>query len=177
MEEEIWKDIPGYEGLYMVSNLGNVKSLNYMHTHKEHLLSPGISKGYLIVVLRNNNKSKNMLVHRLVYQSFNGEIPEGMTVNHIDEDKTNNKLNNLNLLTRAENNVWGTRIERVSKAQLNSIKTSKHVMCVETGIAYPSIKEVERQTGINNRHICGACRGERHTAGGYHWKYIENGEF
>jgi len=108
MEEiEIWKDIPGYEGKYQVSNLGNVKSMNYMHTKKEHILIKRVQPtGYHTVTFCKNGKAKQYLVHRIVYQTFAGEIPEGMQVNHIDENKLNNNIGNLNLMTPKENCNW-----------------------------------------------------------------------
>ena len=85
---EIWKKIEGYEN-YEVSNLGNVKSLNYNHTGKEQILKAGKTKqGYLYVILHKNGKRKKYLIHRLVYETFNGPIPEGMQCNHISEVKT-----------------------------------------------------------------------------------------
>jgi len=179
MEEiEIWKDIPGYEGKYQVSNLGNVKSMNYMHTKKEHILIKSVQPtGYHTVTFCKNGKAKQYLVHRIVYQTFAGEIPEGMQVNHIDENKLNNNIDNLNLMTPKENCNWGTHIERCSKGMIgkliNNKFRSKKILCVETEIIYPSISEAERQVHINKCNIIGCCKGRYRTAGGYHWKYIE----
>lgn len=120
---EVWKDIEGYEGLYQVSNFGRVKSLNYHRTGREGILTLKLSKrtkrsgiGYLSAHLWKNGKGKYYSVHRLVWTAFNGEIPKGLQVNHIDENPLNNCIWNLNLMTCKENNNYGTRNKRVSES-------------------------------------------------------------
>ena len=106
---EIWKDIPGYEGKYMVSNLGNIKSLNYHRSGKEGLMSTvltGIKKRqYKAVNLYINNKGKLERVHQLVAMSFLGFIKNknGIVVDHINNDQLDNKLENLQIITIREN--------------------------------------------------------------------------
>ena len=107
-EEEVWKEIPNYEGKYMVSDQGNVKSLNFNRTGKERLLkqTPGGDGGsYLRVSLWKDNRSKHYKVHQLVSMAFLGHVPCGMdiVVDHIDNDSLNNNLNNLQLITAREN--------------------------------------------------------------------------
>lgn len=126
--EEIWKDIKEYEGLYQVSNLGNVKSLDRWGNKRKRLYKgkiltlklPKSTKrsniGYLQAHLWKNGKGKYYSVHRLVWTTFNGDIPKGLEVNHIDENKHNNRLDNLNLLTSKENKNWGTRNKRIADA-------------------------------------------------------------
>ena len=100
--EEIWKDAPGYEGRYQVSNLGKVKSLNYNRTCKEVILKAGKDgRGYLRVVLRKDGNSITNTIHRLVMLAFVGE--SGLDVNHINGIKTDNRLENLEYCTRSEN--------------------------------------------------------------------------
>jgi hypothetical protein len=121
--EEIWKDIPNYEGLYQVSNLGIVKSLRF---NKEKILKQRISnKGYLLVNLRNNNNDKTYSVHKLVAITFLNHKPCGMklVIDHIDNDKKNNNSNNLIEISNREN---------CSKDKKN--KTSKY-----TGISFCKI--------------------------------------
>ena len=171
---EIWKDIIGYDN-YQVSNLGNVKSLNYRHTGKEQVLKAGKNKdGYLYIILCKNGKTKKYLIHRLVYEAFNGPIPEGMQCNHISENKTENNLENLNLMTHKENCNWGTRNERASKAKING-KLSKPVIQYDLNgnliKEYPSASEVERQTGYAQTHISKCCRWLLKTAYNYIWRY------
>ena len=106
MEEEIWKDIEGFEGLYQVSNLGRVKSLVRPYRRTEKILTPTDNgQGYLIVGLRIPGSVKGMLVHRLVMQAF-GPIDnkDEMSVNHKDFNTHNNKLENLEWCTHLENN-------------------------------------------------------------------------
>ena len=110
---EIWKDIPDYEGLYQVSTLGNVKSLK---RGKERLLKPSkTNNGYMFVTLYKNTKHKIFKVHRLVAMTFL-ENPNNLScVNHKDENKDNNHVDNLEFCTHEYNNNYGTRNERVSK--------------------------------------------------------------
>lgn len=126
LKGEIWKPVKGYEGLYEASDMGRVKSLNYGRMGEERLMKPTLKEGgYLVVNLWRNNKCRLVRVHRLVYEAFNGYIPpftnyghgdERMEINHIDEDKTNNKLSNLELVSHKENNAHETRKERQKKA-------------------------------------------------------------
>lgn len=91
----------GYEGMYQVSTFGNVKSLKY---NKERLLKQGIKKaGYHIVVLSKKGKLKQFTVHRLVAEAFFNMIPKNLVVDHIDGNKSNNHLYNLQLITQTEN--------------------------------------------------------------------------
>lgn len=185
MSEEIWKDIKGFEGLYQVSNLGQVKSLERFRkgengslvTVKEKILKPQInSNGYYQVGLCKNSKVKRYMVHRLVYEAFNGQIPEDLQVNHINEVKTDNRLENLNLMTCKENNNWGTRNERASIKMTNG-KLSKVVLqfTLEDVLIkeYPSAMQVYRETGFKQSRICDCCNGKRKQAYGFKWKYKE----
>lgn len=106
MCNEIWRDIEGYEGLYQVSNLGRVKSLEKqcgVQIQKEKILKPGLVKGgYYRVGLTKNGIRKSKLVHRLVAETF---IPINLTVNHKDGNKSNNTVDNLEWTTQKENNI------------------------------------------------------------------------
>ena len=193
--QEIWKDIPGYEGLYQVSNQGRVKAIEHIDRagkkRKEKYLKPSKSiDGYYRVALSKEGIRHTKLVARIEYEAFYGPIPEGMQVNHINEIKTDNRLENLNLMTAKENNNWGTRIERASKT--NSIvmknrkdqsKPVKQYNLDGVYIAtYPSIIEAERQTGVKRQTIGFCCRRKickdgkgcfyiAKSAGGYLWSY------
>jgi len=127
---EIWRDIEGYEGLYQVSNYGRVRSLDRTTfansrwgkvrsmNFKGRIIKQFVGKnGYMKVSLCKDGKVHSKDIHRLVYEAFIGEIVEEMQVNHIDENKTNNKVENLNLLTPKENTNWGTAIERMKKTK------------------------------------------------------------
>lgn len=136
--EEIWKDIYyfnkptnewiDYRGIYEVSSLGRIRSVDRyvrgFNHNKEHLkLIKGVilktrpnRNGYWLAHLAKEGKHRDYSVHRLVYFSFNPNADTNLTVNHIDEDISNNKLENLNLLSMIENNNWGTRNDRLSKS-------------------------------------------------------------
>lgn len=174
---EIWKDIKGYEGLYQVSNLGNVKSLNYNKTKKEKQLTKLTIMGYIKVGLSKNGKVKVHFVHRLVWEAFNGPIPEGMCVNHINEDKTDNRYpENLNLMTHRENNNWGTRNKRISEKRRNG-KGSKPVLQYDLEgnfiKEWPNAYEIERQLGFSQANINKCCLEKFKKSHSYIWKYKE----
>ena len=115
---EIWKDIEGYENLYQVSNLGRVKSLNYNHTGKEKIMKAKKDKGYLRVQLYKDGKPKFYSVHRLVATSFLPNPNNLSQVNHIDEDKSNNIVDNLEWCSAKYNSNYGTRIQRIVEKSL-----------------------------------------------------------
>lgn len=113
-QEEIWKDIPDYEGYYQVSNLGRVKSLERkciansyggIKLKKEKILSPSFNKGYLYVVLYFNRNKKTKSIHQLVAMAFLGHTPCGykIVVDHINNIKTDNRIENLQLISNREN--------------------------------------------------------------------------
>lgn len=195
--EEVYKDIEGYEGLYQVSNLGNVKSLNYSKTKKENVLKPGIRNGYLKVDLCKNKTRKTYSVHRLVAQAFI-ENPNNLPmINHKDECKTNNVVSNLEWCTQKYNSNYGTRNERlgkaISKANTNNPKHSKAVAKSLTNnqkiskavgafkygelvFTFPSTQEAHRQ-GYNSGAVVACCRNCFNRPGnnvykGYEWRYL-----
>lgn len=179
--KEQWKTIEDYPN-YQVSNLGNVKSLDYKGTGKEKMLKPQKNrKGYLTVTLYKNRKGKIFMVHRLVYETFVGEIPDGMQCNHINEKKDDNRLENLNLMTPKENSNWGTRNKRMTEAKkgVPNIKLSKTVLQIDKNTneviaEFPSTMEVERQFGFDRGTITNCCNGKRYKyAYGFIWKYKE----
>lgn len=106
--QEVWKDIKGYEGLYQISNLGNVKSLkrkslNFKCEKDKILINCKTSQGYEKVMLCKNKQVKNQMIHRLVAKAFIPNPNNLLEINHIDGDKTNNKVSNLEWCTRSEN--------------------------------------------------------------------------
>ena len=174
MEEE-WKNIRDYEGLYMISSYGRVKSLgrwvNYKNKGKKwqegKILKPLVKKGgYLHVGLWKNGKLKFFTVHRLVAQAFIPNPNNLPQVNHKDENKENNFVKNLEYCDAKYNNNFGTRNERISKPVLQIDKTTNEVIA-----EFPSTMEVQRQLGINNSSISQCCNGKRNTAGGFKWRY------
>lgn len=111
--EEIWKDIEGYDGTYQVSNLGRVKSINAHNTGKEYTLTLMDKKGYYQVHINYKGKSKYLGVHRLVAKAFIPNQNNYHCVNHKNENKKDNRVENLEWCTHAYNNRYGTRIQRV----------------------------------------------------------------
>ena len=163
--KEIWKTIaeaPDYE----VSNLGRVASKKY--TTKRILKQSKKPNGYYEVGLcYETNKRKWFLVHRLVMSAFNPiEGMEYMEVNHKDEDKSNNVIENLEWVTSMENCNYGDRNQKLS--QKHSVK----VLCVETGIIYDSGKQASELTGTCRSSISNCLNGKRNKAGGFHWKEV-----
>lgn len=162
---EIFKDIKGYKGLYQVSTHGNVKALGNggSNASKEKILKPNKDKkGYLMVGLCKQGKRKMCKIHRLVAMVFIENPNNFREINHKDEDKTNNRVTNLEWCDRKHNINYGTRTE----------KCSKQVLCLETDKTYPSTMEVKRQLGLNTGNISQCCNGKRKTCGGYTWKYV-----
>ncbi len=115
---EIWKSIEGYEGLYEVSNLGNVRSLNWHLTGTIRVLKPRQNGyGYLSVILYKNGKMKKFYVHRLVASAFLPNPQNLPQVNHKDENKTNNSIENLEWCSCKDNINFGTGIKRRAEAR------------------------------------------------------------
>ena len=171
MEKEIWKDIEGYEGLYKVSNMGNVKSLKY---GKERILKAGKNRGgYLYVFLYKDGKAKNYTVHKLVGNAFLSNPQGYKELNHKDEDKTNNCVDNLEWCSRLYNNTYNDRAKKAGKKI--GKKLSKPVIAIDkrTGLVleFSSALEAERETGIANGNIIQCCKGKRNSCGGFYWMY------
>lgn len=161
-----------FTGYYEVSNLGRVKSLGNGKTHKtERILNLGKTRdGYQTIGLCKGGKKKTFRVNRIVWESFNGQIPEGMHVNHINEDKLDNHLDNLNIMSPKENNNWGTRIERLSKS---IIQYTLDGVYVHTWLNTAIVEKELGHLGYDSAHIWECCNGKRKTHKGYIWKYKE----
>lgn len=178
--EEIWKDIKDYEGRYQVSNYGRVRSLNYMRTGEMRVMKQQYNDrtGYKHIILRHkNSRQKLYLIHRLVAMAFIPN-PDGLPqVNHIDEDKTNNCVWNLEWCTAKYNTNYGSRNEQAAKTQTNRPDCSKRVyQYTKSGAfvqSYPSMKEAKRQTGIDRRSIRACCNNKPRykSAGNYIWSF------
>ena len=170
MEE--WRNIKGYEGYYQVSNLGRVKSLNYNKTGKEGIMkSHDNGYGYLEVQLSKDGKVKHCRVNRLVAQAFLPNPDNLPEVNHKDEDKTNNCVENLEWCSKLYNINYGTGSKRSAE------KRSKSVFSVdkESGLImwWQSANEAGRVLGINQGHITMCCQGKLKSAGGHIWFYAD----
>lgn len=187
---EIWKDIENYEGFYQVSNLGRIKSLardaykpnGIVNCHvKEKILVPSLDGGgYPIVGLCKNGKRKIMKVHRLVAMAFIPNPENKPQVNHIDEVKINNVVENLEWCDASFNINFGTRNER-SVQNRRSYKLGNHprakaIFCEELNKKFDCIKSAEEELGVNINCIVGACKGRQKTAGGFHWRYADEND-
>ena len=168
MIKEYWKPVVGYEGLYMVSNWGRIKSMNYNHSGKERIMKQKIQGGYYSVNLSKNGIIKTYLVHRLVAEAFIPNLNNYKEVNHKDENKTNNVVSNLEWCDRLYNVRYGTGIERRSKTQ------SKTVLQYDLNgnliKEWKSINECGRN-GFKKSNICKCCNGKQKTHKGFIWKY------
>ena len=178
MREE-WRPVVGYEGLYEVSNMGNVKSLERMkwngrgyHKIPERILKASKSSNdYLFVSLWKDGKRKQHRVHRLVAQAFIQFVPqEGVMydVDHRNTDRTDNRAINL---------YWVSRSQNMNNPITNS-KLSKPVIAIEkrTGLKleFSSAHEAERETGIANSNIIKCCKGKINSCGGFYWMYVDS---
>lgn len=201
MEREIWEDIKDYEGLYQVSNLGNVKSLERKSWNghkwfikKEKTLKPRpLKSGYLRVSLCKDGIVKDYLIHRLVAIAFIPNTDNLPEVNHKDENKENNCYFNLEWCDGKYNINYGTAIERATKNK-PSMKGENNPMYGMSGELAPSskkvvqltlegkfikiwdsIKEASDSLGLNSSSISKCCKGERlKKTGGFKWKYYED---
>ena len=192
---EIWADVKNYEGIYIISNLGKIKKLERVVLRKngrQCYISPEdkaatiTPKGYLRVRLQKNKKSKHFFVHRLVADAFL-EKPIGATqVNHKNGIKTDNRVENLEWVTRQENMEHRNADDSVQEMMhLNGLKAKEwNLKNTAKAVAsydfegnlikeYPSLISAERDAGINRKYIRACLNGERLSAGGRIWKRIE----
>lgn len=181
-EYEVWKDIKGYEGLYQVSNLGRVHSLDrfvprktgtVQKVHGKILKLTEDKDGYHQVSLWKRNKVKKAKVHRLVGEAFipnPNNLPE---INHINEVKNDNRVGNLEWCTRKENINHGTRSEQVAKTK------RKPVIGINLNTGKKTIFKSMRETskfGFHPSAIRKVCMGEQEAHKGYFWEFMKEGE-
>lgn len=181
--EEIWREIPGYEGFYAASSFGRIKSLSRFVKNKNGLvrkngkiLAPGFNKtgGYYVVNLSRYGKTKMQLVSRLVAFAFPeicGEYFDGADIDHCNGLKTDNRPENLRWVSHKMNmNNPNTKTE-LNNRENQSKWIIKLSLNNEILHFYPSLGEAERETGISKSNISKCCRLKVKSAGGYLWKY------
>lgn len=177
--KEIWKDIQGYEGLYQVSNFGNIKSLNYRRTKKEREMAKRINgEGYEIVGLYNGNQQLQTGVHRLVAQAFIPNPEHKEQVNHIDGNKRNNRVDNLEWCTQTENirHAMRTGLLNITGASNGSSRKVQQLDLKGNVLKqFNTIIEAGRYLGVKCQPtgIISVCKGKKKTAYGYKWAYVE----
>lgn len=164
---EEWREVPGYEGLYEVSDLGRVKNIKTGRI----LSSAEAGNGYIVVNLSKNGIAKTVNIHRLVAEVFIPNPQNFPCVNHKDETPTNNAVGNLEWCTYEYNNSYGTKNERTAE------KLSKPVLQFDLLgnfiREWPSATKVEEELGINHSNISRCCLGYRSSAGGFVWQFKE----
>ena len=178
--EEIWKPVRGFEDRYQISNMGRLKSFaqdkvygKIKAGHQEH-------KGYLVAKLYDGNHgSEHRKVHRIVAEAFLDNPDHLPYINHKDEDKTNNRVDNLEWCTNEYNMNYGTRNERAGLSNRNCPTTSKGVYSEDENgnIEYfPSVGEASRQTGLQHANIVRALKHKCPRCGKRHWFYSDCNE-
>ena len=157
------KDVQNYEGLYAVTSCGKV----YSYRTKKFLKPRKRRDGYLHVCLYKGGEREFYYIHRLVAEAYLPNPNNLPCVNHKDENKENNALQNLEWCTHEYNINYGSRNEKVGKA------LGKPVYCEELNKTFDGVHAAARELGLDNSNIIKCCKRTRKTCGGYHWRYQE----
>lgn len=174
---EIWKDVEGYEGLYQVSNLGRVRSLPLVfkdclgRTYRKHGKIVGGSvnhDGYIRYSLSKNNSERKFFGHVLVMNAFCPTEDNNLEINHMNLDKSDNRLANLEWVTHKEN-----MFHAMANHARAGYKGDSHVRNVTTGEVFDNISDAAKSVGRAVSSLCGACSGRQHTCAGYEWEYAD----
>lgn len=176
--KEIWKDIKGYEGLYQISNLGNVKSLekiindkkNRKYIKKERIMKPMINNsGYYELILKKEGKSKHYRVHRLVADAFIKNPKNFPIINHKDHNKLNNKFDNLEWCTQKYN----VNYDFDRKTFPKKVKIKQYDLNMNYIKTFNSMKEIETEYEVSRTTIRFCCLGRNKTCKGFIWRYAD----
>lgn len=178
--EEIWKDIEGFEGLYKISNCGNVYSvggrvmgrMNNRYKNKPRIMKPYIRNGYEHIRLTKDNKQFHYKIHRLVALAFLPNPKNYPYVNHKDENKRNNHVNNLEWCNAKYNLNYGTHNERMKKTKSKN-PIAQYTLDGNLLAIYLSSREIERLFGFPHSSIDNCCKKKYgyKTSHGYKWEY------
>lgn len=180
IEHEIWKDIPGYEGYYQASNLGNIKSLDRTISNKrgKYLKKGKIKKlkinkyGYFHIHLDKNGERKWFAVHRLIAITFLKNPNNFPQINHKNEIKTDNRIENLEFCTALFNNTYGTRLKRVSKKNKLKKVVLKYDLNGNFIKKYSSVSEATKKNNISSiSSVSCCCNGKIKQTHGYIFKF------
>lgn len=189
MKKEIWKDLVGYEGIYKVSSMGRVLTLEKEILtgfgnclFKEKILKPTLNEnGYLIVNLTKDGKGKHVRVHRAVGMTFIPNPENKRTINHKNTIKTDNRVDNLEWATHGENHKHayknGLRVAFfLGKKGDLAINTKAVSQYTKDGVyidTYMSAVVAEQKTRVCHKHIGCVCKGNRKSTGGFVWRYAK----
>ena len=184
MKEEIWKDIKDYEGMYQVSNMGKVKSLERTVIRKDGIalfVKEKILKhadngcGYLHIALCANNNQKTCKIHKLVLETFVVNVNNKRTINHKNGIKHDNRLDNLEYMTHKENVQHAIRIGLISNEKNKNFRKKVLMLTLDNKplLMFDSQAKAGEMTGINYRRISACCTNKEKTAGGYKWEFAK----
>ena len=187
---EIWRDIPGYEGFYQASSMGNIRSVDRYVKRFDRRIAGGVTtkslkgrlmklnkvgdhRNYYAVMLSKNNHKKVVRVADLVMLAFVGPKPRGMQINHKDENTFNNSISNLEYCTCSYNVNWGTANTRRGKKLSRPV--AQLTVSGELLRVWESQEEIERRTNFKQSGISACINGRSNTSYGYKWKFYDKG--